>query len=683
LPRILAPLNWLNQYLKQSTTIYMVLVASLIGLLGGYAAVGFRLLIQHLQQNVWNSPELPSEHYSLLEWLQTMPWYWIVFIPAAGGLVVGLLVYYGAPEAKGHGVPEVMQAVAVAHGRIRARVVAIKALASSICIATGGSVGREGPIVQIGSAMGSSCGQILGLGPRRMRTLVGCGAAAGIAATFNAPVAGALFAVEVILGDFGVPQFSPIVISSVVATVVSRHFLGDFPAFDIPAYSMHHPAELLAYVLLGLLAGLVAIGFTRSVHTAEGIGERWKLFPPLKTMLGGLAIGLLALKVPEIMGVGYEAMNVALEGKHELLSVLIVLIVVKMLAVSITLGTGGSGGIFAPSLFLGSMLGGAVGVAVHYFFPSAAPVGAYALVGMGAVVASTTHAPITAIMILFELTTDYKIILPLMISSIIGTLVMTRLHGDSIYTIKLRDRGIKVRRGQDLNLLRSITVAEVMRHDPLTVKPNEPLSGMLQRLFRGSETSLYVVDEHEVYHGVVALNALRPILEDADSLSNLLVAMDTANADWPTVTADVTLDKVLQSLDAGYRDVMPVLDGDKLVGVVHLEDVLERYRMELFKNQMVDGLAESMPVSDNRQDRHRVGNFLMAEVDVPPTLVGRSMAEMSVRQRYGVNVLLVRTEMEDGELSGPQPPEPNYRASAGDRLVVFGPESAVDRMQDS
>jgi chloride channel protein, CIC family len=683
LQRILAPLGWLNQYLKQSTTVYMVLVASLIGLLGGYAAVGFRLLIQHLQQWIWSSPELPSEHYSLLEWLITLPWYWIVFIPAAGGLIVGLLVFYGAPEAKGHGVPEVMQAVAVAQGRIRARVVAIKALASSICIATGGSVGREGPIVQIGAAMGSSCGQMLGLGPRRMRTLVGCGAAAGIAATFNAPVAGALFAVEVILGDFGVPQFSPIVISSVVATVVSRHFLGDFPAFDIPAYSMHHPAELLAYVVLGLLAGLVAIGFTRSVHSAEGLGERWKLFPPLKTMLGGLAIGLLALKVPEIMGVGYEAMNVALEGKHEVLTVLMVLIGVKVLAVSITLGTGGSGGIFAPSLFLGSMLGGAVGVAVHYFFPSAAPAGAYALVGMGAVVASTTHAPITAIMILFELTTDYKIILPLMISSIIGTLVMTRLHGDSIYTIKLRGRGIQIRRGQDLNLLRSIKVEEVLRQDPLTVKPNERLSTMLQRLFRGAETSLYVVDDQEVYHGVVALNALRPILEDADSMSNLLVAADTANSDWPTVTADETLDKVLQSLDAGYRDVMPVLDGEKLIGVVHLEDVLERYRMELFKNQMVDGLAESMPVSDNRQDRHRVGSFLMAEVDVPPTLVGRSMAEMSVRQRYGVNVLLVRTEMEDGDLSGPHPPDPDYCASAGDRLVVFGPESAVDLMQDS
>jgi CIC family chloride channel protein len=440
---------------------------------------------------------------------------------------------------------------------------------------------------------------------------------------------------------------------------------------------------LLAYVVLGLLAGLVAIGFTRSVHSAEGLGERWKLFPPLKTMLGGLAIGLLALKVPEIMGVGYEAMNVALEGKHEVLTVLMVLIGVKVLAVSITLGTGGSGGIFAPSLFLGSMLGGAVGVAVHYFFPSAAPAGAYALVGMGAVVASTTHAPITAIMILFELTTDYKIILPLMISSIIGTLVMTRLHGDSIYTIKLRGRGIQIRRGQDLNLLRSIKVEEVLRQDPLTVKPNERLSTMLQRLFRGAETSLYVVDDQEVYHGVVALNALRPILEDADSMSNLLVAADTANSDWPTVTADETLDKVLQSLDAGYRDVMPVLDGEKLIGVVHLEDVLERYRMELFKNQMVDGLAESMPVSDNRQDRHRVGSFLMAEVDVPPTLVGRSMAEMSVRQRYGVNVLLVRTEMEDGDLSGPHPPDPDYCASAGDRLVVFGPESAVDLMQDS
>jgi|FLOH01.1.fsa_nt_gi chloride channel protein, CIC family len=661
----------------------MVLVASLIGLLGGYAAVGFRVLIQYLQQLMWRSPELSSEHFSLLEWLYTLPWYWLVLVPTAGGFLVGLLVYYGAPEAKGHGVPEVMQAVAVAHGRIRARVVAIKALASSICIASGGSVGREGPIVQIGSAIGSSCGQFLGLGPRRMRTLVGCGAAAGIAATFNAPVAGALFAVEVILGDFGVPQFSPIVISSVVATVVSRHFLGDFPAFEIPHYSMHHPAELLAYGVLGLLAGLVAIVFTRSVHSAEGLGERLRIYPPFKTMIGGLLIGLIALRVPEIMGVGYEAMNQALVGENSGLGLLMLLIVAKIIAVSITLGSGGSGGIFAPSLFLGAMLGGAVGVGVQHFFPDSAPAGAYALVGMGALVASTTHAPITAIMILFELTTDYKIILPLMISSIIGTLVMTRLHGDSIYSIKLRGRGIKIRRGQDLNLLRNIKVREVLREDPLTVLPNERLSGMLRRLYRGSETSLYVVDEDGVYHGVVALNALRPILEDAASLSNLLLASDTANVDWPTVTANETLDQVLKILDAGYRDVLPVLDGERLIGVVHLEDVLERYRMELFKNQMVEGLAESMPASDHRQDRHRVGNFLMAEVDVPPTLAGRTIAEMAVRQRYGVNVLLVRTEGVKGEFSSPHQPDADYRASIGDRLVVFGPEASIDRMQDS
>ncbi|RMH05258.1 MAG: CBS domain-containing protein [Planctomycetota bacterium] len=670
-----------NQALKQSTTVYMVVVASLVGLIAGYGAVGLRLMIRWFKAWIWDTPGLPDEAFDLLLWVQGLPWWWLVLAPTVGGFVVGLLVHYGAKEAKGHGVPEVMEAVAIRQGRIRPRVVGVKALASSLCIASGGSVGREGPIVQIGSAIGSTIGQILRLGPRRMRTLVGCGAAAGIAAAFNAPVAGALFAVEIILGDFGVPQFSPIVISSVVATVVARHFLGDFPAFEIPAYSLHHAGELAAYAVLGFLAGITAIVFTRVLHWSEEGFERLPIWGPLKTTIGGLAVGLLAVGVPQVLGVGYEAMNTALTGQATLLA-LLGFLGAKLLAVCLTLGSGGSGGIFAPSLFLGSMLGGAVGVAVDHWFPGAAPPGAYALVGMGAVVAAATHAPITAIMVLFELTTDYKIILPLMISCIIGTLVMSRLHKESIYTIKLKRRGINIRAGQDVDLLRSIPVREVMRREPAVAAPGDPLLPVLQRLYQGEDDCIYVVDKGGRLTGVIALNHLRSVLEDLREIQELLVADDVAVAEWPAAQAGDTLDRVVRRLEQGYRDELPVLEEGRLVGVVHVSDVLDRYRREVFKHQMADTLAGSLPVGSSEETPvRRVGDNLMAEVDAPPQLVGRTLAEADFRARFGVNVLLVKPPARPGQESAPHAPAADYRFQLGDRLVVFGPPEAVRRLR--
>jgi CIC family chloride channel protein len=273
-------LRRLNDTLRQTEQIYIVVVSVLIGLLGGFCAVGFRLLIRLLNGVFW------GEGQYTIAYIYGLPFWWKILAPIVGGLIVGTIVYHFAREAKGHGVPEVMEAVAVQGGRIRPRVVIAKMFASGVCIASGGSVGREGPIVQIGSALGSTIGQWLKIDQQRLRTLVGCGAAAGIAGTFNAPVAGALFAVEIIVGDFGVAQFSPMVISSVAATVVSHRFLGDFPAFEVPPYTLVHPGELFAYAAMGILAGLAALAFIRSLYGCEDFFDRLQIHPALKTALG-------------------------------------------------------------------------------------------------------------------------------------------------------------------------------------------------------------------------------------------------------------------------------------------------------------------------------------------------------------------------------------------------------------
>jgi CIC family chloride channel protein len=574
-----------NDRVKRTVPGYMLLLAVAIGLLAGYGAVGFRLLIHGLQDSVW------ATNNFTMEWIAGLPWFWVVGVPAVGGLIVGSITHWFAPEARGHGVPEVMEAVALKQGVIRPRVVVAKALASGVCIASGGSVGREGPIVQIGSAIGSSVGQFLRVGPRRMRTLVGCGAAAGIAATFNAPVAGALFAVEILLGDFGVPQFSPIVIASVAATVVSHHYLGDFPAFEIPVYQLAHPGELIAYVLLGVAAGVLSWLFVKTLYFSEDSFDEasWPL--PAKAALGGALVGGLALLVPGVLGVGYESMNVALM-EHPGALFLATMLGAKLLAVCITLGSGGSGGVFAPSLFLGSMLGALVGLGVHMFFPAeAAPTGAYALVGMGALVAATTHAPITAILIIFELTNDYRIMLPLMTSCIIATLLAQRLNKESIYTVKLMRRGVNVRAGQDIDLLRNIPVQEVMKTEDLPlVSPGERLSTIISRMSHSDAPVFYMhhADTGRL-SGTLSMGDLRSVLEDADVLRDLVVAEDIADTAFPSVADTDTLDMVLQSLDVAYRDELPVIgEEQRLLGVVRIEDILARYRHELSKRQMAD-----------------------------------------------------------------------------------------------
>ena len=336
--------NWLNSVknvvwydlarIQGSSAIFMMLVAALIGVGGGFGAVGFRYLIGLVQWAAFGSWE-----YSL-KVASSTPWYILIFLPAIGLLVIHPFVNRLAREAKGHGVPEVMEAVAMRGGMIRPRLVVVKTLASAICIGTGGSVGREGPIAQIGSAFGSMVGQILRVPAARLRTLVGCGAAAGIAGTFNAPIAGALFAVEVILGDFGVPQFSPIVISSVVSTIISRHFLGDTPAFIMPAYHLVSAYELLPYGILGLIAAGVGVGFSTLLYKMEDIFEDLKVTAMVKPLIGGMIIGSIALGFPHILGVGYETIDLALAGDMSWY-LLLTLIFVKLAATSVTLGSGG------------------------------------------------------------------------------------------------------------------------------------------------------------------------------------------------------------------------------------------------------------------------------------------------------------------------------------------------------
>lgn len=668
-------LRQMHSNIRQTEHIYMILVALAIGLLGGLCAVGFRELIGLGQQSMW------WQNNYTLDYIRSLPWWWKIAIPTVGGFLAGVIIYYFAREAKGHGVPEVMEAVALQGGRIRPRVVITKMFASAISIASGGSVGREGPIVQIGATIGSSFGQYLKIDERRLRTLVGCGAAAGIAATFNAPVAGALFAVEIILGDFGVSQFSPIVISSVMATVVSRHFFGDCPAFVVPTYSLISAFELLLYAALGVLSGFVALGFIKMLYGFEDIFDKIRAYPPLKTAIGGAIIGIIALKFPEILGVGYETINEALHG-NMVWQLLLILIVVKLLAVSITIGSGGSGGIFAPSLFIGAMLGGTVGTIANLLWPGiVATPGAYALVGMGAVVAAATHAPITAILIIFELTSDYKIILPLMISCIIATLLTTRLQKSSIYTLKLLRRGTDIHGGQSLNVLKNLKVHHIMRSDIVTINTNTQLMPIISQFIDHPGNSIFVTDEQNYLRGVITLDKIRPIITDMQSLKGLLIAQDMMiTENIPIFKPDDSLADVMKRLGS-YSFVAPVIDNGKIVGGIWPEDVIKRYNAEIFKRDMAVGMVSNINTIQEVEAIPGVEDMVISEIPIPPHFINKTIAELNIRKRFNVSILMIKRKINGNMEITDSIPKAETILKLGDTLLAMGSKDCLARFK--
>jgi chloride channel protein, CIC family len=667
---------------KSAEYTYVVILAVIIGSLAGLGAVLLRLMIKYFQSLALGEWEF---HIDLVT---SLPWYWKLGIPAIGGLLVGPIITYFAKEAKGHGVPEVMEAVMLRNGVIRKRVAVAKSIASAISIGTGGSVGREGPIVQIGSAIGSTIGQWLKAPPHLLRTFVACGAAAGIAAAFNAPIAGALFAMEIILADFAVPKFSPIVIASVIATVISRHFEGDFPAFIVPDYNLVHPSELLFYGVLGLLTGLAGLLFTKVLYKAEDIFDGWKFPTALKPAVGGLMMGAILIYFPHTFGVGYDAMNSAFRGELAF-GLLAILVFAKMLATTVTLGSGGSGGIFAPSLFMGAMLGGAFGTFVHQIFPeTTAMSGAYALVGMGGMVAGATHAPITAILIIFEMTSNYHIILPLMITCITATLLTTRLKKESIYTLKLLRRGLDILGKREVNVLKSLHVKQVMRDDITMISESTPLVGILEEVIDSKHTCFFVHNSDNKITGVISFHDLRVMIFDHEPLTNLIIAADIANPEFAAVVPTHSLDRAMTLFGRYGLEELPVVDPDnpnRILGSVLKNDIIAVYNKEIFKQDVSEGIASRIYSIDQSTHFDIADGFALTEVTPPALFYGKTMRELDVRRRFNVEIILVKrpeaaTEGMKSVKESTLLPDGNYSVQPGDRLLVVGEPTNIERM---
>ena len=564
------------KHLLLRTPTGLVILALIVGTGAGAGAVAFRYLILWCTWLFSGHADYSAAGHASHPWLPWLgPWF-VVLAPMVGGLLYGPLIDRFAREARGHGVPEVMLAVAERGGRIRPQVAVVKSLASAICIGCGGSVGREGPIVQIGSALGSSLGQLLRVPESRLRLLVACGAAGGISATFNAPIAGVIFALELILRDFEAESFGVVVLASVVANVIGRAVFGSAAFLALPPFALTSLREYVLYAGLGLCAALVGVVFIRVLYGVEDLGDRlWRGPEWLRPVAGGGLLGLLLLALPEMYGVGYPVLERAIRGEY-VVGVLAVLLIGKIIATSLTIGIGGSGGVFAPSLFMGAMLGTAYGQLMHWAFPgSVGPAGAYGLVGMGAVFAAAARAPISAVIIIFELTGEYQIILPLMFAVALAAGIGNLLSGDTIYTLKLWRRGIDITRARGPNLMQLLTVGEAMQPVPSAIGHDRPLGEVVTRFADEDIEALPVVDVDGQYRGAVVAREVEQNLRDN---ATDVTAGDAAQ-ETPTLMTSQTLEQALAELVRSNAPGLPVIDAAhrSLVGWLDHRDVLRLY----------------------------------------------------------------------------------------------------------
>jgi len=552
----------------------MLILAALLGFLAGFASTFFRWMIEFFESifsvKGFSLAGIPPQTYPFL----------LPLMPMLGGLFIGLICKYFPNAVKENGVHKVMYAVALNDGKVRKRTIASCAVTSSITIGSGGSAGREGPTVQIGAAVGSTIGQLLHLSTERMRVLVGCGAAAGIAASFNAPLAGVLFALEIILGDFAIHTFSPIIIASVIGTVTGRALEGNEVTFNVPVHELVHPTEIIFYLALGMLCGIVARLFTFMYFYVQQIfEEKFKISDLYKPAIGGLIVGMISIFMPQILGNGYDVMEQALTGQM-FWGLAFLLVFMKIICTSITLGSGGMGGVFAPSLFIGAMVGTAFGSSVHFIFPTlSASAETYSVVGMGAVAGAVMQAPLTNILMLFELTNDYTLILPIMATCIAASYTYQRFTKHSIYMQNLLNKGINIRHGREASIMNSIKVQDVMSTDITTIAQEMPFRKILETISYSKNFYFPVLDNRGDMTGILSFSDIREVIFE-EQLGDLLVAGELANTKVYSLTPQQNLNEAMEIFSQLDVDQLPVVRSEdklKVIGMLTRGDMMASY----------------------------------------------------------------------------------------------------------
>jgi CIC family chloride channel protein len=634
-----------------------------------------------LQKGFWGSGRDLVEHARTLTPLHRF------LAPTLGGVLVGLMILVHRGVVRGHGTAGIIESVARGKGFLGIRAGLTEISAVLVTVASGGSLGREGSLLRAGSTLGSVLGRRLGVSERRLKILVACGAAAGMAAAYNAPIGGAMFALEVILGTFALESFGPIVVAAAIGTLISRMMIRPYLAYTPPPYApLVSPWELIHFLLLGIGVGFAAALLILALKGAARGFERSRLPIWMCPVIGFSLVGLLGIAYPEVFGNGYDTVDRILRGGAPL-GLILLLPLLKIAATAVTRGSGGAGGLFTPTLFLGAAFGSAYGSWCQHAFPGVtSEPGAYALAGMGAMLAGTTQAPFTAILMIFELTGEYATLLPLMIACAAAMTVCRLLRFESIYTQPLVERGVFVGGRMEELVMDRIEVRGLMRPSVTPVHEDDTLDRVVDRMKQAGRKELFVIDDQGGLTGAITLGDLSEHLVRPETLGTVRVG-DVAYTNVPVLTPEDRMTDAIGRWSQVSRDRLPVVEDVKtrrLVGELSAGDIFTLYSQEiLHKEARLARFVRTGP--EERPETVTVElpeDYSVALVTLPERFEGATLGELSPRARFGVNIIEVNRRL-DGGHEHRIIPDPDTPLKAGDGLIVVGRPVDIAHLGDA
>jgi CIC family chloride channel protein len=675
--------NWINKRVSQSGlqeyTIFSI-YAILTGVLVGTAAVLFHESINIIFDNFFDNF---ARENRLGFWI-------VIFIPTIGMLLQSLMIKISPDTAKHRGVSDVIKAVVLRGGFIKFRTTVFHFIAPVINMGFGGTVGPEGPAAQIGGGVASKLGQFLGLSDSQRRILTAAGSGAAIAAVFNSPMGGVFFAFEVILlHDFHSVTFAGLILASVSASAVARIFLGNEPTFIFGHTNIGPYSQLYLYILLGIFTGIFSVFY---INYSEKIGNLFhdnilKKMPQWLAMaLVGLALGVIGYFYPDAFGIGYKAINNILASVYPI-HVVIILAAIKFIFVPLILSSGGFGGVFAPTLFIGAGLGYVFAVGINYLFGLSVDIPTFTLVAMGATLGGVNFIPLTSILIIFEMTRDYSLMIPLMFAVILSTIIVQWLAEEPVYIKHLEQSGLSIKKGKNIDILRSMRVKDLMRKSFIKVSINTTLPELVKYFISSDNKIIYVVDEQERVEGIISDAEMRPIITEYDSLKDFFVAADISNKYFTHLHKNDNLEYVFKLFAKFNYEEFPVVDteSEKLIGTLFKHDVITAYNKESFKNNVAEGISSELITIETTKWSQIADGYSIMEQKVPQNFVGKTLANLRLRNNYNVEVLMIKrstTIFNADEKEEIIFPDANYVLRKDDIFVLFGADENLKKISN-
>lgn len=616
----------------------------------------------------------------------------VIIIPVIGMLIQSIMTSLYPHTAKQRGVYNVIKAVAVRKGYISIKTTIFHFIAPAVCIGSGGTVGPEGPAAQIGGGVASALGGLFGLSSQRRRMFTAAGAGAAIAAVFNTPLGGVFFALEIILlNDFHTPTFSALILASVTASAISRIFLGNQPAFKFNTVAVGSYDQFYLFIILGIVAGLISLAYVKYSVSLESFLKKRILnkYPKWMVMSGvGLIVGLSGFYNSDVFGIGYKAIDQILANQLTW-QVVLMLLGFKFILVPLILHSGGFGGLFAPTLFIGACLGYVFAVFMNGYFGLNLDPTVYVLVSMGAVLGGINSIPISAIMIIFEMTKDYSFILPLMLAVIISTTIVQLVLKGSVHEKHLEQEGFKINSGREVNILQSISVNEVMSPHITLFPEQTPLTELISKLIESPHATFFTVDKDGKLSGMITESELRPLISEYENLRGMIVASDIAKKDITSVYPSENLDDVLTKFERKNVEEFPVIsesDNKTILGTISRQAIIKAYNRESLKYNLAEGMAKKLKFTDEHGITNVTKGFSIIEKKAPHHFIGKSLAQLKIRNKYGLEVLMIKKAVspfaDESKNEQIVQPDPNYVIQNEDLLVLFGSDEVIENAKN-